>query len=158
MSRRPTFPPDSIASLVTSSSQIHLLSPGVMVPRQSTGDAALNLVHEFAHCVTLAINPSAANNPRWLWEVIAVYEAPQPASSAALAAVLAGPVPRAADFNSFETTTVYTAGHSIGDFIVRQHGLTVLRALLRANGDTQAVLGQTPDQFIAAWFAWANSR
>jgi hypothetical protein len=25
------------------------------------------IVHEFAHCVSLHVNPGIANNPRWLW-------------------------------------------------------------------------------------------
>lgn len=31
-------------------------------------------VHEFAHLVSLKLNPSIGNNPRWLWEAVAQYE------------------------------------------------------------------------------------
>ncbi len=31
-------------------------------------------VHEFAHVVSIAVNPRIGNNPRWLWETVAVYE------------------------------------------------------------------------------------
>ena len=41
--------------------------PGEAAPGES--------VHEFAHAVSLALDPSFSNNPRWFWEAVAVYEA-----------------------------------------------------------------------------------
>ena len=31
-------------------------------------------VHEFAHIVSLFVVPNFANNPRWLWESVAINE------------------------------------------------------------------------------------
>jgi hypothetical protein len=39
-----------------------------------TSRSRMVVVHEFVHCVSLALNASIANNPRWLWETVAVYE------------------------------------------------------------------------------------
>ena len=31
-------------------------------------------VHEFAHVVSMYVNSTIPNNPRWLWEAVALYE------------------------------------------------------------------------------------
>jgi len=33
------------------------------------------VVHEYAHLVSVQVNLTTPNNPRWLWEAIATYEA-----------------------------------------------------------------------------------
>lgn len=35
---------------------------------------ATNVVHEFVHAASLAVNPAFGNNPRWFWETVALYE------------------------------------------------------------------------------------
>ena len=35
---------------------------------------ARNAVHELCHVASLYVNPGIANNPRWLWESVALYE------------------------------------------------------------------------------------
>lgn len=50
---------------VTSSDEIRVLA----VPA-----VARNATHEFCHAVSLYVNPGFANNPRWLWESVALYE------------------------------------------------------------------------------------
>jgi hypothetical protein len=34
----------------------------------------VNVVHEFCHAVSLSVSSTFANNPRWLWETVALYE------------------------------------------------------------------------------------
>jgi hypothetical protein len=34
----------------------------------------VNVVHEFCHAVSRSLSPTFANNPRWLWEAVALYE------------------------------------------------------------------------------------
>ena len=41
-------------------------------------ELGLGVVHEYTHLVTLALNPSFNNNPRWLWEATAIYESGRP--------------------------------------------------------------------------------
>jgi tetratricopeptide (TPR) repeat protein len=38
------------------------------------GDLDTDVVHEFVHAVSLDVNPRFGNNPRWLWEAVALYE------------------------------------------------------------------------------------
>jgi hypothetical protein len=143
------------SGLVTSSRNIHLLSPRASsVAEIATAEATV--VHEFAHCVTLHIHPGSANNPRWLWETVAVYESGQRGSPAAVAAILSGAPPTLATLNSFDSQIVYDVGALIGAFIVSRAGFAGLRSLVLANGDTRSVLGLSPDEFTTAWFAWAR--
>lgn len=69
--------------LVTAEDQIHLISPAAAGPYDR---AITNLIHEFAHCVSLRANRTIANNPRWLWEAVAVFEARQRVDPRSLAA------------------------------------------------------------------------
>src|SRR5262245_55183253 len=67
--------PSWAIGLATAEDQIHMLSPND--PNYSFQYMFTNLVHEFAHCVSWHINPTIANNPRWLWESVAIFEADQ---------------------------------------------------------------------------------
>jgi hypothetical protein len=54
----------------------------------------VNVVHEFCHIVSLYVNPSIANNPRWYWEAIALYENGELVPPRTLDYMCAGPTPR----------------------------------------------------------------
>ena len=60
----------------TSVSEIHMISPNDS--KQDYHTMIRNTKHEFAHCVSLKINPAIGNNPRWLWQAVALYEANLP--------------------------------------------------------------------------------
>ena len=54
------------------------------VPAAERRDALIEAaVHEFAHGVSLHVNPRFGNNPRWLWEAVAIYEQADPDALAA---------------------------------------------------------------------------
>jgi hypothetical protein len=149
--------PSFASGLVTSARDIHLVWVAPASP-DALRQASTRLAHEFSHCVTLQRNASAANNPRWLWETLAIYTARDRSDPSRLTAVLAGSRPTLTQLNSFDTTIVYDVGFSLGEYIVDQRGLEVLRALMMSNGDTRAVLGLATDDFLDQWFAWARAR
>ena len=66
--------PAFASGLVTGPAAIHVLSPS-LASSWSYASGMTAIVHEFAHCASLRANPSIANNPRWLWETVALYEA-----------------------------------------------------------------------------------
>ncbi len=78
------------------------------------------MVHEMCNSVSLYVSPSFANNPRWLWESVALYE------------------------NS--------------ELVVARGGRAALVQLIRAHGDTAAVLGLSPAEFETAWYAYVRDR
>jgi hypothetical protein len=149
--------PSGAAGLVTSRSQIHLMSPNH--PAWGPYDRMLShLVHEFAHCVSLHVNPRIANNPRWLWESVAIYESRQSVDLAAIGYMRALAPPAFSTLSGFDNTRVYDVGFSIAAFVVSRWGQRALRDLVVANGDTAAVLGVSLEEFERQWFAFARER
>jgi hypothetical protein len=67
--------PSWTTGLTRGDSAIHIISPDA--PNQDYNEMIKSTIHEFAHCVSRYINNTIANNPRWLWEAIAIYESNQ---------------------------------------------------------------------------------
>jgi hypothetical protein len=116
------------------------------------------IVHEFAHCASMAANPAIANNPRWLWESVALYEAGQVVDPRTLPYVTSGTPPTLAELSRIEDTRIYDVGGLIGEFVVVTWGRQALRDLVRRGGALQAVLGVDEATFTARWFAYARER
>ena len=151
------FIPAFASGLVTAENQIHLMSPNA--PAWGPFDRMVsNLVHEFAHCVSLHLNPRSANNPRWLWESVAIYESGQSVDLRTVGYMTALAPPSLESLNSFDNNRVYEVGYSIGEFVVSRWGQRGLRDLITRNGDTVAVLSLTPADFHRDWFAFARER
>ncbi len=127
---------------------------------QAVSQVARNACHELVHCVSLYANPRIGNNPRWLWETIALYENGERVDLRTLPYMVSGQPPSLAELDSvvMNSRRVYEVGYSIGEFIVARHGPTALVGLLRTNGDTQSVLGLSTAEFEAAWYAFARER
>lgn len=149
--------PPWASGLVTSQSQIHLMSPNL--PAWGPYERMLSaLVHEFAHCVSLRVNRRIANNPRWLWESVAIYEARQSVDLRTLDYMRALTPPSFDALSSLEQTRVYEVGYSIAEFVVARWGAGALPDLIAANGDTSAVFGLSLADFQRDWFAFARQR
>jgi len=149
--------PASASGLVTGESRIHLMSPNS--PAWGPFDRMVsNLVHEFAHCVSLHVNPRIGNNPRWLWESVAIYESRQAVDLRSVGYMAALAPPSFASLNAFDNGRVYEVGYSIGEFVVARWGQRALRDLIAANGDTDRVLGIPLADFQRDWFAFVRER
>lgn len=116
-------------------------------------------VHEFVHNVAFHVTRTA-DEPVWLWEATAVYEAEEfvhPASVPCLAGggdfpTLAQVSVRSGDCN------IYQVGYTIVALIVEGWGFEELRALIRSHGDTKSVLGLSTAEFEAAWHKFVEDR
>ena len=149
--------PASASGLVTGASQIHLMSPNS--PAWGPFDRMVsNLVHEFAHCVSLHVNPRIGNNPRWLWESVAIYESRQSVDLRTVGYMTALTPPPFATLSSVDNGRVYEVGYSIGEFLVARWGPRALIDLIAANGDTGRVLGISLADFERDWFAFVRER
>ena len=149
--------PPWTAGLVTSESQIHMMSPSI-AGWGPLDRMVVNLVHEFAHCVSLHVNPRIANHPRWLWESVAIYEAGQRVDLRTIPYMTALAPPSFAALDDVEDTRVYDVGYSIGEFLVARWGQDALAGLVASGGDTAAALGAAPADVERAWFAFARDR
>jgi hypothetical protein len=147
--------PSFASGLVTGPDSIHILSPNLS-GTWSYASGVTAIVHEFAHCVSLTLNPGFGNRPRWLWESVALYEAGQRTDVRSIPLVVANRPPTIAELNALDNPLIYDLGHSLGDFIVSRFGRSSLVDLIRVNGDTRSVVGLAEDDFLAAWLAFVR--
>ncbi|MBF9018932.1 MULTISPECIES: hypothetical protein [unclassified Oceanispirochaeta] len=90
----------------------------ILYTGNNTAETAL---HEFAHLVSLKINPELDNNPRWLWEAIAIYESNCPRLEPSRFSQLSVEnYPTLSDLNTdFNSSqTIYDIGYTLTEFIL----------------------------------------
>lgn len=127
---------------------------------RAVAQVARNATHELAHCVSLRLNPTFGNNPRWLWESVALYENGELVDPRTLDYMVAGRPPSLAELDADVTASrrVYEVGFTIGEFVVERFGRDALVRLIRANGDTTTVLALSPGAFVDAWSGFVRDR
>jgi len=120
----------------------------------------VNVVHEFCHAVSLSVSSTFGNNPRWLWETVALYENGELVQPRTLDYFVRGAYPTLADLNADPNAgrQVYELGYVIGEYIVARWGRTGLLDLVRAHGDVNAVFGVAPGAFEADMYAWIRAK
>ena len=155
---RPVVPslPSWATGLFTAPDRIHLLSPVRL--GQTADRAAVSVLHEFGHCVTLHLNPASANNPRWLWETVALFEARQQVDPRTLPYLVAGEWPSLSALDAMSNPQIYEVGYLLGEFVVDRAGLAGLRALIASRGNTLTALGLDEPAFESQWGEFVRNR
>lgn len=149
--------PSWTAGLVTAEDQIHLMSPSL--PAWAPYSRMLgHLVHEFAHGVSMHVNRTIPNRPRWWWESVAIYESGQFVDPRTLPYMTAGTPPSFAELGSIDNTRIYDVGYTIAEFVVSTWGRAAMRSLILTNGDVAQTLGLSQADFEAQWFAFVRAR
>ena len=138
------------AGYITGAAELRVLAG----PRLS-----INAVHEFVHAATLSLNPSFANNPRWLWETVALYENGEFIEPRTLPYVVSGAFPTLQQLNADPNAgrQIYELGYVLGEFIVSTYGRPAYLQLILSNGSL-AVLGVSTTEFEAAWQSFVRRR
>ena len=126
-----------------------------------TGQAAGAAVHEFAHVVSMYINPSIPNNPRWLWEAVAIYESQEFVDPVSLPYLVSGNYPTldelSTDYNSSDHK-IYSVGYVLLEYIVHTWGMDTVITLIENNGDIAAAPGIPVRQFEAGWYNFLEEK
>jgi hypothetical protein len=122
-------------------------------------NVARSAVHEFAHTVSIAVNPRIANNPRWLWETVALYENGELVDPTSIEYMRAGRYPTLADLDAAYSASrqVYQVGYLLGQFIVRTWEMEGLIRLIQSNGDVARTFAITVAEFEARWHAFLHA-
>ena len=117
-------------------------------------------IHEFAHRVTLAVNPTIAANPFWLWESVALFEdGSGPPDTRELSCISAEGGPSLAELNQYPgSTKVFRMGYLLAEFIIERWGRGVLISLIRNNGRIEETLGITEKTFEESWLEHVLAR
>ncbi len=116
------------------------------------------LVHEFAHCVTLNIKPNFGNNPRWLWETVAIYESGQFVHPNQIPYMVNQTPPTLSQMNNINNTQVYEVGFLLAEYIVLNWDRQHLKDLILSNGHIPLILGMTTTEFQTNWFQFVKNR
>ena len=138
-------PPSFMIGASTAKDTIHMMAP--KHPSYQYEYMLIVLIHEFTHCVTLNMNPAFANNPRWLWESVALFEAGQFVHPNQLPYMVNHTPPTLAQLNSFSNTQIYEVGYLLAEYIVLNWDRQHLKDMIMTNGNIQQVLGVNTAQF-----------
>lgn len=116
---------------------------------------AKDAVHEFAHLVSLAVNPDFGNRPRWLWEAVAIYEAGERVDFSKWTST-EKEFPGFTSLNQNNSTLPYTWGYPLARFILDEWGDDAYINLILTNGNISGVLGIHEDEFITKFQLYIN--
>jgi hypothetical protein len=137
-------------------SAIHMISPNN--PTEDYQDMIRNTIHEFVHCVSRHINKTINNNPRWLWESIAIYESNQISDPHQLSYLVNQKPPTLKELNDLSKSYVYEVGYFLAEYLVEIKGNDVLNTLIKNNGNIQQTLNMDDAEFIKQWFAFVKKK
>lgn len=116
----------------------------------------LNLVHEFSHLVMISVDQRVGNNPRWLWESVALYEAKQqlnPIKNGYSLDEAQRP------FSELEISFhLYMIGYHITDYVVENWGIESVRKLIKTQGDTLQVLNLSLEEFEKSFWRYLGCK
>jgi hypothetical protein len=120
----------------------------------------VSVIHEFIHAASMAVNSRIANNPRWFWETVALYENGELVDPRSLDYVVRGAFPTLQQLNADPNggTQIYQLGYVLGEFIVTRWGRPAFVRLIETNADLPAVLGVSTAEFEAAWQSYVRQR
>ena len=117
--------------------------------------SAVAAVHEFAHLVTMQINSSIPNNPRWLWEAVALYENNEFVNPKTLPYMVSGNYPTLKELNTDYNSSnhyIYNVGYLLLEYIVQTWGMDGVIGLVQNNGNITIRLGITIQEFESGWY------
>ena len=120
--------------------------------------APLTAVHEFAHIVTLQVNSSIGNNPRWLWEAVALFEAQEFYDPKTLPYMVSGDYPTLSELNNISNNNIYSVGYILLEYVVETWGKYLVIELIKNNGNISATLGITTLEFESGWYQFVKEK
>ncbi len=116
-------------------------------------------VHEFAHLVSMQVNGTISNNPRWLWEAVALYETNEYVNPNTLSYMVSGDYPTLSELNTdynSSTHSIYQVGYVLLEYIVDTWGMDTVIELIQNNGNLSGSLGLTDREFESGWYQFVE--
>lgn len=136
----PDAPPQVLATAF-GKNEFRMASPSEW--GEEGGTMLQNITHEFTHCVHLNIDYSP-NNPRWLWEGVAMYEAEWFLNPNEIETIRKKNFPQLQELgNGME----YMLGYVVIEAIKDRWGFDTVINLIKNKGNVQSVLGITQQEF-----------
>jgi hypothetical protein len=126
-----------------------------------TTHAPVDAVHEFAHLVSMQVNSSIPNNPRWLWEAAALYENNEFIDPKTLPYIVSGNYPTLYELNTdynFSNQYIYSVGYVLLEYVVQTWGMNDVIGLIKNNGNIHNLLGITTQEFESGWYQFVEEK
>ena len=123
--------------------------------------ASVTAVHEFAHLVSMQVNSRIPNNPRWLWEAVALYETNEFVDPRTLPYMVSGNYPTLEELNSDYNSgnrSIYSVGYVLLEYIVETWGMDQIIELIQTNGNIPLSLGITVEEFESGWYQFIEEK
>ncbi|WP_262694050.1 gluzincin family metallopeptidase [Kordiimonas aquimaris] len=122
--------------------------------------AAREAVHEFVHAASLNLNPEFGNNPRWLWEAVAIYTANETPHAQTIFLFQNGKCPSLASLNEpfNRGGSIYDVGYYLMEFVASEWNQAAIVDLVKTNGDIEAVLGIDTEAFETQWCSFVRGK
>jgi hypothetical protein len=121
----------------------------------------LNVLHEFCHIVSIYVNNTIANNPRWLWEAAAIYESGDFTDPKTLPYMVSGDYPPMSELNSgfkLNGNKIYKLGYVLDEYIITKWGKSGLISLIKNNGDTNRTFGIPLPELQSGWYLFIKDK
>ena len=121
---------------------------------------AVAAVHEFAHLVSMRVNTTIPNNPRWLWESVALYENNEFVDPRTLPYMVSGNYPTLNELNTDYNNSnhnIYQVGYVLLEFIDVNWGMDTVIELIQNNGNLSTSLGMTNQEFEAVCYHYVET-
>jgi len=126
-----------------------------------TGQDPLTALHEFGHLVSMQVNSSIPNNPRWLWEAVALYETNDFTDPKTLPYMVSGNYPSLSELNTDYNSSnhqIYSVGYVLLEYMIETWGMDSVIRLIETNGNIYTVLGITVQAFESGWHQFVEER
>lgn len=136
------YAPDQLLATAFGKDDFRMTSPSSVEPADSLLLVKM-VTHEFTHCVHLNIDYSP-NNPRWLWEGVANFEAGWFVNPGEVDVVKDKAIPPLAMLNN---GLEYELGYVIIEAIKEIWSFEKVVELIKKRGEIQAVLHVSPEEF-----------
>jgi hypothetical protein len=133
--------PPEVRATAFGKTEIRMVSPNKWGDEKET--LMQQIAHEFVHCVHLTIDYSP-NNPRWLWEGVAMYESGWFIDPNELDIITTKKFP---SLNQLGNGMEYMLGYVIVEAINDRWGFDTIINLIKTQGNSQKVLHINQEEF-----------
>ena len=126
-----------------------------------TAQAPSTACHEFSHLVSMQVNSTIPNNPRWLWEAVALYENNEFVNPNSLTYMVSQNYPTLEELNMDYNSSnqhIYEVGYILLEYIVQTWGMDYVIGLIKNNGDIIGVLGINNQEFESGWYKFIEEK
>jgi hypothetical protein len=109
----------------------------------------------------MQVNSSIPNNPRWLWEAVAVYENNEFVDPRTLSYMVSGNYPTLEELNSDYNSGnhyIYSVGYILLEYINETWGMDKVIELIQTNGNIPLTLGIAVEGFESGWYLFIEEK